>query len=278
MAGLLAAHALAAHFSRVTLVERDALPARSGTQRRGVPQGRHAHILTAAGRRTIEKLMPGLTESLKADGALTPDVLGEWRYVFDGHRAVQTTVGASALLASRVLTESHVRERTRRLGNVAFLEGHEVSGLFLDHETHSVTGVQTTPLEHPDQSRILHADLVVDATGRGARGLTWLANAGLALPKEDKAVINIVYTTRRFRRGAHDLDTDQAVMITPTRTVRRGAGMLAQEGDTWLVTLFGYFGEEPPKDSRVSRSTPQASLPRTSRRYSPMLNLLMSAP
>lgn len=248
MAGLLAAHTLAAHYSHVTLIERDVLPAAGRTHRRGVPQGRHVHILTAAGRQTIEKLMPGLTRSLKEDGALTPDVLGQWRYVFQGHRAVRTTVDASALLAGRALTESHVRDRTRQLSNVTFVEGHEVTGLGFDTATHRITGVNMSSLEDPGQQRSLEAELVVDATGRGARGLTWLQRAGLTLPEEDKTVIDIVYTTRRFRRRSGDLGNDQAVMITPTAEIRRGGGMLAQEGDTWLVTLFGYLGEEPPTD------------------------------
>ncbi|MEV0186231.1 FAD-dependent monooxygenase [Streptomyces sp. NPDC050625] len=248
MAGLLAAHALAKHLSRVTLIERDALPARVGTQRRGVPQGRHAHILTAAGLQTMEKLIPGLTDSLQADGALTPDVLGNWRYVLDGHRAMQTTLGVPALVAGRALTESHVRDRTRELGNASFLEGHEVNELILDASTHRITGVRASLRDDPSKQKLLEADLVIDATGRGARGLTWLKNAGLALPEEEKTTIHIVYATRHFRRGNSELGNDQVALITPTSEIRRGGAILAQEGGSWLVTLFGYLGEEPPTD------------------------------
>ena len=48
MAGLLAARVLAAHFDRVTIVERDALPA-TPTFRKGVPQARHVHVLLGRG-------------------------------------------------------------------------------------------------------------------------------------------------------------------------------------------------------------------------------------
>lgn len=44
MAGLLAARVLADAYRRVTIVERDPLP-ESGSARKGVPQGRHAHGL-----------------------------------------------------------------------------------------------------------------------------------------------------------------------------------------------------------------------------------------
>ena len=50
MAGLGAARALANHFARVTLVERDDLTT-SGPHRKGVPQAQHAHGLLPSGYR-----------------------------------------------------------------------------------------------------------------------------------------------------------------------------------------------------------------------------------
>jgi glycine/D-amino acid oxidase-like deaminating enzyme len=44
MAGLLAARVLSDHFEQVTIIEGDQLP-EGGEPRKGVPQGRHAHIL-----------------------------------------------------------------------------------------------------------------------------------------------------------------------------------------------------------------------------------------
>lgn len=48
MGGLRAARALADHFERVVVLERDALPD-SPSQRPGAPQGRHVHVLLAGG-------------------------------------------------------------------------------------------------------------------------------------------------------------------------------------------------------------------------------------
>jgi 2-polyprenyl-6-methoxyphenol hydroxylase-like FAD-dependent oxidoreductase len=248
MAGLLAAHALARHFSRVTLVERDALPTGAGTHRRGVPQGRHLHILLGTGQQTIEKLLPGLTGGLIADGAVTADLLGGIRYVFEGHRAKQVPIGVPSILASRSLIESQVRERVHGNENVTFLEGHEVTGLILGGPEGRVTGVRTSSVDDPSRVTPLEADFVIDATGRGARGTSWLKEAGFTLPEEDETTIRIVYTTRHFRRRPGDLGDDQAVIITPTLENLRGGAMNAQENGTWIVTLFGYLGEEPPVD------------------------------
>jgi 2-polyprenyl-6-methoxyphenol hydroxylase-like FAD-dependent oxidoreductase len=249
LAGLLAANTLAKYFSRVTLVERDVLPTKSGIQRRGVPQGRHLHVLLGNGRQTMEKLMPGLTDGLIANGAVATDLLGGIRYVLEGHRAKQVPIGLPSLLAGRSLIESQVRERVRAIENVTFLEGCEVTGLMLDGSTGRVVGVRRSPADGSDRpTPPMAADLVIDATGRGARGTAWLLDAGLALPDEDEANIRIVYTTRHFRRHEGDLGSDQAVLITPTADNPRGGAMNAQEDGTWIVTLFGYVGEEAPVD------------------------------
>jgi 2-polyprenyl-6-methoxyphenol hydroxylase-like FAD-dependent oxidoreductase len=68
MAGLAAAAALAERFHRVTIVERDTLP-RADAYRRGVPEGRHLHILLPAGRVGLAELSLG---SLTICGQETP--------------------------------------------------------------------------------------------------------------------------------------------------------------------------------------------------------------
>ena len=68
LAGLAAAAALAERFDRVTIVERDTLP-QSGECRRGIPQGRHVHILLPAGLVGLSELLPGVVEDLRARDA-----------------------------------------------------------------------------------------------------------------------------------------------------------------------------------------------------------------
>ncbi|MGH3917272.1 MAG: hypothetical protein ACRDTC_28250 [Pseudonocardiaceae bacterium] len=58
-AGLLAAHALAEHFERVTVCERD--PIEEETEfHPGVPQARHPHVVLARGAELLEARFPGL--------------------------------------------------------------------------------------------------------------------------------------------------------------------------------------------------------------------------
>ena len=65
MAGLLAARVLAAHFDRVTILERDTFP-RGPELRKGVPQARHLHVLLGRGQQLIEQYFPGMLAELAA--------------------------------------------------------------------------------------------------------------------------------------------------------------------------------------------------------------------
>ena len=78
MAGLLAARVLSDYFDFVTVVERDRLP-ESEQARKGVPQGRHIHILLNKGASILSDLFPDLFPVLMQDGAIPVDrVLPHW--------------------------------------------------------------------------------------------------------------------------------------------------------------------------------------------------------
>jgi 2-polyprenyl-6-methoxyphenol hydroxylase-like FAD-dependent oxidoreductase len=98
VAGLLAARALAKHFRRVTLLEKDK-PTDRALPREGVPQGRHIHVLLPGGARALDRLFPGKLDELIRDGARRFDygrsrfhILGEWmpRIDTDLHTLAQT--------------------------------------------------------------------------------------------------------------------------------------------------------------------------------------------
>jgi flavin-dependent dehydrogenase len=54
LAGMLAARVLSGHFDRVTLLERDRFP-ETPAARKGLPQGRHVHVLLERGRGALER-------------------------------------------------------------------------------------------------------------------------------------------------------------------------------------------------------------------------------
>ena len=76
LAGLLAAAVLAEAYDHVTLVERDELPG-DDEPRRGVPQGRHAHVLLPRGADALDELFPGFLDELTADGGASASRLSQ---------------------------------------------------------------------------------------------------------------------------------------------------------------------------------------------------------
>jgi 2-polyprenyl-6-methoxyphenol hydroxylase-like FAD-dependent oxidoreductase len=92
MGGLLAARALAGPYSRVTILDRDELPP-EGVARKGVPQGRHVHLLLLGGLERLRAMFPGILDELEADGV---PVVREW-----AETAFTTALYASANAVSR---------------------------------------------------------------------------------------------------------------------------------------------------------------------------------
>ena len=91
MAGLLAARVLAEFYESVTVVERDELPD-TAANRRGVPQGRHAHGLLGRGSLILGDLFPGFEDELVAAGVPAFDYrdLSTAYFSLAGHRASDT--------------------------------------------------------------------------------------------------------------------------------------------------------------------------------------------
>ncbi len=246
MGGLLAARALAPHFSRVTLIERDELPT-DPVNRKGVPQGRHSHALLAKGCEVLESLFPGLPQELIHLGVPTGDPGLQTRMIAGGQRCVPIPTGRRGLAVSRPLLEYHVRRRVLALPQVNLLARHIARGLILGPGDR-VKGVRIAAVEEPATEREIEADLVVDASGRGSKTPDWLGDLGFPAPEAESVHVGISYVTRHFRRRPGDYAGDLAALISAVPPNPRAGAAIAQEGDRWTVTLIGYLGERAPLD------------------------------
>lgn len=245
LAGLAAAGTLAARFDRVTVVDRDTMPT-AARPRRGVPQGRHAHLLLPSGLTQLAELFPGLGDDLRRRGAhLIP--ANEFRFYAAGGRLRLDGSRLAISGATRPLIEGVVRERLCRLDNVRLLDGCEAGGPTATGDGR-VTGVWIHAPHDVGTEQHLAADLVVDATGRGSRSPRWLTQLGYAAPEPERLHIGVHYSTRLFRRDPGELDGCRHVAVGVPTGERRGGLVLAVEDDRWLVTLVGILGERPPTD------------------------------
>lgn len=247
VAGLLAAAAAAAHAQRVVLVERDPLRPEPGP-RPGTPQAEQIHGLLASGREAMECLLPGLTGDLVAQGGHVGDIGTEARWYLGGHRVAGDPVGAVGLGVSRPLLEAYLRARVRELPQVTVLERCDARALLWDGRG-AVTGVRVHHLDEPTGAEeSLPAEVVVDATGRPGRASGWFAEQGWPVPRQERIVIGVRYTTVHVEHREGDLDGAGAVLVSASSSSPRTAAAVRQEDGTWIVGVGGYLEQQPPTD------------------------------
>jgi len=264
MAGMLAARALADHFERVTIAERDIFPA-GAEPRKGLPQARHVHILLMKGQECLEKFFPGLEDELGRAGAPHIDWTGDASWFTFGGWSPRFPSGYCSHPCSRDLLESVIRGRLSAIPQVQFLEAHEAVQLLTTPDRSRVTGARLRLRGRPDQDGLdLLADLVVDASGRDSRVPHWLETLGYPPPPEIVVNSFLGYATRVYQRPP-DLN-DWAILLvrgTPP-TNSRGGVIYAIEGDRLMVTLGAPGRDYPPTDEEgflaFARSLPVPTL------------------
>jgi 2-polyprenyl-6-methoxyphenol hydroxylase-like FAD-dependent oxidoreductase len=254
MSGLLAARVLADFYGTVTVIDRDELP-EDPLNRRGVPQGRHVHALLARGAQIIDELFPRILDELVASGVpvLDDGDLATMYLNYGGHEVLRTGTVASdeedipaLYLASRPFLERSVRARLRAIGNVTIRDRHDVSDFTSTADRSRVTGVRVTSRD-TDAEEELAADLVVDAMGRGAHTPALLESLGYGRPTEDHIVMHTTYASQLLRIPPGTLK-EMMCVITPAADRPTGMFLSGYENDTWMFTVFGMAGHEPPRD------------------------------
>ncbi|GGJ77532.1 hypothetical protein GCM10011583_06160 [Streptomyces camponoticapitis] len=264
IAGLLAAHVLAAHADRVTIVERDRFPD-GARPRSGVPQGSHIHVLLDGGQLALDTLLPGVVAELREHAAPRvgmPSDMVQWQA---GTWYRRTPATAHLLTPSRPLLEWVVRRRVLADPRIRTVEGTEVVGLLGDavrttgvllRERGAGTRERTENAAKNGAAarggvvtRALAADLVVDASGRGSRAPAWLSAVGAEPAPEETLDSGLVYATRAYRPGMDDGTTDTiGYYVVPNPAQLSGGVALPIEDGRYLVTFSGLRGSEPPSN------------------------------
>ncbi|ORB42970.1 2-polyprenyl-6-methoxyphenol hydroxylase-like oxidoreductase [Mycobacterium paraseoulense] len=246
MGGLLAARVLADFYHSVTIIERDNPPEVAGN-RRGVPQGRHIHLLWGRGSRVLDGLFPGFSAELIAAGAPSFDGDLSKIYINTGGHPLPPSgriKNFSLLTPSRPMLECHVRRRLLALRNVNMLAEHDFVQPTCTAAQDRVTGALVRSHATGAQKE-LEADLVVDATGRGARTPTFLETMGYGRPAEDCLDVRLAYSSQSLRLPPDAL-RETAVIVGPVAGRPTGVGILRNENNSWMFTVSGMAGREPP--------------------------------
>jgi 2-polyprenyl-6-methoxyphenol hydroxylase-like FAD-dependent oxidoreductase len=251
LAGLTAARALATYMDRVTVIERDWVPRGPG-RRRGVPQARHTHGLTTAAQRGLEQLFPGIVEELTGAGAVLVRMTQDMLLLGPAGWLPRTDCDLSTLSASRDLIDALIRDRLRADPKVTFLQKHEAVALEPGRQD-TVAGVWVRGRDHRAPGgwgarRLLDADFVVDAGGRGSRAPQWLAELGYAPPRETVVEARTSFATAVFAPPVGHVADWKSLLLMPAPG-HPAQGMLHPiEGGRWSVTVCAGDGGRPPSD------------------------------
>jgi 2-polyprenyl-6-methoxyphenol hydroxylase-like FAD-dependent oxidoreductase len=191
--GLSAAGALAKYFEQVEILERDGLPVCAGS-RSGTPQDRHPHGLLAGGLRALDQIFPGFKSDLAAAGAVPVSFARDVQFEHPEVGVLpKRDFGISVQCATRPLIELVLRRRAEAVANIMLRPASRVIGIVPAAGGAGVRGVQF--VNGSGRFETLDADLVVDASGRGAPTLTLLDALCWDRPQMTEIGVDITYAT-----------------------------------------------------------------------------------
>ena len=277
---MLAAHALARHFTRVLVLDRDELPS-APAPRRATPQAHHVHILLKGGENAIERLLPGFCAELDARGSLTLTGGSDTLAISDLGTAPRFESSLTLHSQSRWLLEHVVRSLVlARTPNLELRGSTPVRGLTRDAAANRISGVTTEADAAP-----LPAELVVDATGRREEALRWLEGLGLPAPPVETVKVDFGYASMVLELDAtQPRDWKTLAVGNLPRVGARGAVILPIENGQAMCSLGGRAGDYPPTEREAvlafAASLPGGVLSETLRRahfLSPVARMIYPA-
>jgi 2-polyprenyl-6-methoxyphenol hydroxylase-like FAD-dependent oxidoreductase len=210
------------------------------------------HGLQSGGWPLYEELFPGLQAELVDDGAPEVHDLSRLWLRFAGRLLSPHAYAVAPVVSvTRPHLEWRVRERVRRIPGVRIADGLEALGVVAgtDNGRATVSGVRVVPAATRDgHERVIEANLVVDATGRGSRMPRWLEELGYERPTEERLVVHIGYASQTVHLPDGEYPRDLVIEgRAPGRT--HGIAVFACERGRWTVSAMSYGkGHRAPTD------------------------------
>jgi 2-polyprenyl-6-methoxyphenol hydroxylase-like FAD-dependent oxidoreductase len=235
MSGLAAAGALAKHFERVIVLERDGL-ADHLSHRMGTPQCRQLHGLLSGGLEALCRIFPGFDKDLAAAGATPIREAADIREEVPGFDPFPRRDFGSILYgASRPLLEHTLRRRARTLRNVVIRDRCRVLEFVPSADRRSVAGARYEEID--GRRETVSADLIVDASGCGTLTLAALDALGVARPRETSVGVNIGYATAAFEIPEQRPDWKVVLTFPSAPSDSRCGFLLPVERNRWMVCI-----------------------------------------
>jgi 2-polyprenyl-6-methoxyphenol hydroxylase-like FAD-dependent oxidoreductase len=245
MAGLTAAQAISRHFGKVTIIERDVLPAEAAP-RSGTPQAQHAHMLLAGGLKALQILFPGFENDLAEAGAVKIRTGKDIRFERPGFDPFPIRdLGIDTFCMSRPLLEAVTRRRVQQTANINICVRSRVTGLVASRDAMRIEAVRYD--SEGGSVVTLEADLVIEASGRCGLTLKLLEELSLSRPEETEIGIDQAYASTIVERPL-DHDWLGNIVLPSAPASSRGAFLFPIEKQRWLLSVGANHGDVPPGD------------------------------
>jgi 2-polyprenyl-6-methoxyphenol hydroxylase-like FAD-dependent oxidoreductase len=246
MAGLTAAQAISRHFGKVTVIERDVLPAEAAP-RTGTPQAQHAHMLLAGGLKALQILFPGFEQDLAEVGAVKVRTGKDIRLERPGFDPFPIRdLGLNVFCMSRPLLEAVTRRRVQQTPNINICVRSRVTSLVASRDAMRIEGVR---YDGEDGAAVVEADPVVDASGRCGLTLQALEELSLQKPETTEIGIDQAYASTIVERPLdHNAEWLGNIVLPSAPASSRGAFLFPIEKQRWLISVGGNHGDAPPGD------------------------------
>jgi len=234
--GLSMAGALAKYFEQVEILERDRLTA-SAASRSGTPQDRHPHGLLAGGLRALDRIFPGFERDLATAGAIPVTFARDVQFERpDVGVLPKRDFAISVLCATRPLIELVLRRRAEAVANITLRPTSRVIGIVPAAGGAGVRGVQF--VNGSGRFETLDADLVVDASGRGAPTLTLLDALCWDRPQMTEIGVDITYATAVVEIPPNASAEWKLVLTLPDPPhVALNSVLVPTEDGRWIITI-----------------------------------------
>ena len=240
MGGLCCAAAIAPYCNRVIVFEKDSKPAQKGL-RKSVPQGAHISILLQAGLNNLDKILPGISEKLLANGSAKIQAGVGQQIMEFGEWLPERPLNLFLYGQSRPFLEQNVREEVEQIENIDIHYDSRISQLNITQN--AVTGILLA------DGQMVHSDLVIDASGVSGKFINQICKETGYNVKTDEQNIDIFYATAYLKKPKAYRESKENILIVPEPGVSDiGGSLLDVENDTWCVSLHGRKGAVPPKN------------------------------
>ena len=206
-------------------------------------------MLLTGGQRALGELIPEIEEDLKGAGAVTNRIAVDIGYERPGYDPYpKRDLGFDLLCMSRPLLEFVIRERIGQQRNIGFCPKSRVTELLASPDGAAVVGVR---FENADgRLETIASDIVVDASGRAAPTLAFLAAVGAAKPEETEIGMDQAYSTAVFDIPEDASPEWMGLLHLPSAPdSSRAAFIIPIEHRRWIVSLGGNHGDPPPGDA-----------------------------